>query len=579
MITIPPYPRKSGSLSVCPRVLGLCGITLIALAGTAQAQTVPDAGQLLREQPKPPVVAPAKPLQIAPPAPTTAEPDRGPKVLVKGFRIQGALLIPEAELTAQLQAAIGKELSFSQLKGLADALTGYYAQRGYLARVIVPPQDVKDGIVILQVIEGKRGSLRIDNQGQRIDVARIQRMIDARLAAGSAMDLGALGEAMNILNEQPGVATTTSLAPGKGEAEIDLAVSAKEKPLLGYALGANNHGPKGTGSAQVSGSVTLANPSGNFDAASLLVNANQGSTFGRADYSLAAGDSGLRLGLNVSYLDYHVIQSDLSALNAHGTASTAGLTASYPLARRNDVNLSVTGGIDFKKLIDHTIAGEIGNRRVNVANLGLSGYTNGSFIGSGVTSFGATLSFGESDQRNAGALATDRTTRQTQGGFSKIGYNFGYLQGLGGDWSLNTTLRGQFAGNNLDSSERFSLGGPSGIRAYPVGEASGDDGWLASLIFTRKMSNNLATSLFLDAGGIRQNHTLWANWNAGNPRLDNTYQLAGLGLGLDWRVDPQIILSASIAGPLGNNPGRDAQGHDVDGKHGTRGWLSLNAQF
>lgn len=566
--------RSVAFSSMCRSTLVVCVAFLILSPSLVLA--APDAGDILRQQPKPPAAVSPQKAPVAPEVPAATEKDIGPKILVKGFRIQGALLIPEAELVAQLKDAIGKELSFRQLQGTTTVLIAYYAQKGYLARVILPEQDIKDGIVTLQVIEGRRGNMRIDSNGARIDAARVERFIDHRLANGEAMNIPNLGEALNILNEQPGIAVTSSLALGKGEGDIDLIVNANEKPLVDVSIGANNHGSRGTGVLQANGGITLSNPTGHLDAASLMTNISDGTTYGRLDYSFAAGDAGLRLGTNASHLSYRLTQSSFSALQAKGTADTVGLTASYPLARRTEFNLSLTGSYDDKRLVDNTVAGETGNRHVRVSNLGLSGYTqNGSII-----SFGGNYSFGNSDQRNAAALATDATARQVQGSFSKVSYNAGYLRPITQSWSFNATLRGQFASKNLDSAERFSLGGPDGVRAYPIGEAGADEGWLLSLTATDKLSDTLATNVFFDTGGVRLNRNIWANWNASNTNLPNTYQLSGLGIGFDWRILPNALLNASVAAPLGSNPGCDVNGLNSDGsKNQPRAWLSLNAQF
>jgi hemolysin activation/secretion protein len=42
--------------------------------------------------------------------------------------------------------------------------------------------------------------------------------------------------------------------------------------------------------------------------------------------------------------------------------------------------------------------------------------------------------------------------------------------------NLQLLANAQFADKNLDSSEKLSLGGATGVRAYPSGEASGDEG-------------------------------------------------------------------------------------------------------
>lgn len=554
---------------------------LLFQATLAGAQQVPDAGTILRQQPAPPQTAPAKPPVLKPAAPAPAPADSGPRILVKGFRIRGATLIPEAELTAQLRDSIGQQLSLQQLRTRALVLVGYYAQKGYLARVILPPQDVKDGIVEFQVIEGKRGDIGVERKGERIDAERVRRFVEERLPRGAPMNLADLGEALNILNEQPGVSVTSSLTPGKAESEIDIALAATERPLLAYSLGANNSGSRGSGEYQATGSAVLNNPSGNFDALSALVNSSEGSDYGRLDYGVAVGDRGLRLSTNISKLHYRLVQSNFAALQASGTADTAGLALSYPLARRNELNLSLAGSLDHKRLMDRSVVGETGNRSVDVAGLGLSGYTlvDAAWM-QGVVPFGANLNWGKMNQHNAGALAADQAGRRVEGGYTKLAYNTGLIRSLSAKWRFNATLRGQLASKNLDSSERLSLGGPDAIRAYPVGEALGDEGWISSFNFDYQASDPLTLSVFVDLGQVYINHRAFDGWNAGNPNLPNRYELAGAGVGSSWRFAPQALLSLSLAAPIGNNPAADASGNDSDNRHrAVRGWLSLSAQF
>ena len=558
----------------------LVGSLLALCCGVLRAQQPPDAGGLLRDQPKPPPVVAPKPAPAAP-AVAPAPADGGPKVVVKSFRIVGASLIPDAELAEQLKDFVGQELTLAQLQRAAPTLIAYYAQKGYLVRVVLPPQEVKDGIVIISVIEGRRGSLRIDRKdGARVDAARVQGFVERRLGAGEAMNIADLEEALNILNDQPGVTARSSVAPGSAERAVDVVVSVEDKPLVNIALGADNRGAKASGTQQLNGSLSLANPTGLFDVASVLVNASRGTTFGRLDYSLAAGNSGLRLGGNASALDYDLVQSEFKALQANGTARTAGLSAAYPLFRQVEHSLSLGASLDAKRLRDLTVTGETSNRRVRVAGIGLSGFASDAVFGGGMTQYEASVSAGKTEQRNAAALAADLATRQVEGSYSKFNYGLRRLQSLGGDWSFGAALRGQSASKNLDSTERFVLGGPSAVRAYPVGEAAADEGWLLSLDLNWRANEQLSSSIFVDTGGVKLNNNLWAGWNAGNPRLQNEYRLSGAGIGIDWRFTAKGIASFVIASPIGSNPGRDANDRNVDGgANGSRGWISVNLQF
>ena len=559
---------------------GACvALALVTVAAQAQ-QPPPDAGTLLRQQPAPPAVVPLPAPSLAPQAPISME-AKGPRFLLKGFRFTGAVLIPEAELQARVSIFLNQEVSFAILQAIALDITGYYLEKGYLARVVVPEQEIKDGIVEMKIIEGVRGSLHIDKQGQRVDTDWVAGFIDQRLDQGAPFNLSRLETAVAILKEQPGVRLSTSLKPGSGENEVDVVVSADDKPLLSGAVEINNHGARASGEAQAQGAVTLSNPTGRFDAASLLVNASEGNAYARAEYSLAVGSRGLRVGANASYLDYSITQSSLKALDLHGTARTVGITASYPLVRARALSMNLAASHDVKKLLDQSAVGETGNRDVTATTVGVIGSLQHQ-IGSlpSQTSIGATVHVGDSDEHNAGALAVDSAARRAYGSFSKLSYGIANVSDLGGQWSYAIAFRGQFAGGNLDSSERMSLGGLTGVRAYPVGEATGDEGWLINLNLRKTFGNALATTFFYDVGRITLNDSTWANWNAGTPNLRNRYTLSGIGAGVDWRFTPAGLLSASIAVPVGNNPGRDANDHNADGRDNkARLWVSLNAQF
>lgn len=564
--------------------LGLVTVTSCLMAISSPAWSAdPDAGSLLREQPSAPTLQPSRPQTTIPQMPDKqpAADDSGPTVLVKGFRITGATLIPEADLQAQIQGAIGLELTLGQLQAIALQLTGYYVQQGYLARVLLPPQEISDGIVDIQVVEGKRGSINIDNQSERIDSARAKGFIDHRLAQGDAMSIVRLGEALNVLNDQPGVEATAGIKPGTGEGDIDLLITTQDKPLTNYNAGLNNTGSRSTGAAQAQGSVVFNNPFGLFDAASLLVNTSQGSRYVRGEYVVAVGETGLRMGGNASYLRYDVSQEALSALNSHGNAATVGLTVYYPLTRLQDSTLALNGSVDHKTLRDFTSAGETGDRKVSTMSLGVSGTTIDALMGGGQNGFGLTLTVGSADlSGNADALATDLATRKTDGRFAKMGFQLSRQQLLTNDWLLKASLSGQISANNLDSTQRMSLGGSGGVRAYPGGEATGDDGFLGSVELAYNVSGTLKAGPFIDIGAIRQNHSTWADWNSSNTSLGNTYSLQGGGLSANWAIADNIALNAAVAVPFGANPARDSNGNDGDGRNlSVRTWAGVTATF
>jgi hemolysin activation/secretion protein len=110
---------------------------------------------------------------------------------------------------------------------------------------------------------------------------------------------------------------------------------------------------------------------------------------------------------------------------------------------------------------------------------------------------------------------------------------------LGGDTLLWLALAGQQASKNLDSSEKFSLGGPTNVRAYPTGEASGDEGWRGTLELRHSLAASVQGVLFYDFGSVKINKTPFAI-------LANDRQLAGAGFGVNASWD-KLQFKSSLA--------------------------------
>jgi hemolysin activation/secretion protein len=143
---------------------------------------------------------------------------------------------------------------------------------------------------------------------------------------------------------------------------------------------------------------------------------------------------------------------------------------------------------------------------------------------------------------------------------------------------------GQSAAKNLDSSEKFALGG-MGVRAYPQGEASGDAGALLNLEARYNIPGfefgNLQLVGFYDYGSIKLHKTTWAGWQPiGLPNFPNSYSLSGAGFGLNVYKENDFSVRSSVAWKVGSNPGRDALGRDSDSESKSlRFWLQLSKQF
>jgi hemolysin activation/secretion protein len=129
-------------------------------------------------------------------------------------------------------------------------------------------------------------------------------------------------------------------------------------------------------------------------------------------------------------------------------------------------------------------------------------------------------------------------------------------------------LSGQLASKNLNSSEKFSLGGVNGVRAYPQGEASGDQAWMTNLEIRHNFDPTIQGLMFYDAGSVKINKFQFST-------SDNTRHLAGAGLGANtslFGAQLKAYLAWRTSSSLPNS-------EPVTLKRNPRLWLQLSEEF
>lgn len=558
-----------------PRVLLAVLLALPSLPALAQSN-IPDAGSLLRETERSLQVprTPPRPLAapVAPPMPADA---KAARVTVQHITVEGASLLPKAELEALVADRQGQSLTLAELEYAAQVIAEHYRAQGWYARVYLPQQDVTDGSIRIHVLEGRYGGSTIAAQSPRADAAAVQATVTHGLQRGAPLSSADLERGLLIANDLPGVYATGLLQAGDEQAETQLALSVQDTAFVTGDIGLNNYGVASTGRAQAVGGMSLNNLSGSGDQLALRLLAAQDIRSGLARYSLPLGSSGLRLATQLSALDYS-LGGSYRALQAEGKAYTGGLTLSYPLIRQTERSLYLSAGYEHRRYDDDVLDQALRRHRIDAATLGLNGDIRDSLGGGAVTWGGAQFTQGKLGIRDVNDdRAQDAATARSAGDYSKLAWNLSRLQNLGGGWQAQAAFSGQVASGNLGSSERFTLGGPSQVRAYPVNEASGDAGVLFKLELQRELGSGWQAVAFYDTGRIRQHQNPWAGWNA-NSGQPSSYSLSGAGFGVNWR-HPEWYLTASIATPLGSQPGQDAAGRNSDGSRasGVRGWLSL----
>jgi hemolysin activation/secretion protein len=211
-----------------------------------------------------------------------------------------------------------------------------------------------------------------------------------------------------------------------------------------------------------------------------------------------------------------------------------------------------------------------------VASVGLTSNLFDSLGGGGANTASLTYVQGKVDLAGSPNEVVDAVTTNTAGGFHKILVTAARQQAVTKRVSLYGSVSSQTASKNLDSSERFYLGGPGGVRAYPASEAGGAEGLLWNIEARTSWPHRIDVTAFFDAGRIKVNKD---NDIIGAASV-NTVSLKGAGLSVSWTANFGLNIKATAAQRIGSNPNPTSTGTDQDGsllKH--RFWLQAALPF
>ena len=535
--------------------LSALSLALFSVSPFAWSQPVPNAGQVLRDLQQAPI-APAPKAgslqrieEVQDPAFTSDA-----QVAVKAITITGNRDVPLAQLQPLVANLVGSQRSLAQLNAAARRITAYYRSQGFaVARAYLPAQDITDGSITIAILEGRISSQKLSNTS-RLPDARAQAFL-AGVKDGDVIKSEQIDRGLLLLQDTPGIASSrATLQPGASPGTSELLIEVKPADAVSGNATLDNYGSRSTGQYRAGAALNVANPLNIGDLFSLnaLTSVNSGAagagglSFARMGYQLPVGSNGLRVGAAYFNVRYK-LGSEFAALLARGTASSTTVFGSYPFIRSQSHNLNGNLSYEDKTTTDFVDStATITGKKIKLTSLGLSGNWQDSLGSGAFSSVEVSLIQGKLAIQSPTALALDSTAAQTNGSYSKVTWAASRQQRLTDNTQLVVNLNGQQAGKNLDSSEKFSLGGPTSIRAYPSGEGSGDEGYRGTLELRHTLLQNIQGVAFYDFGSVKINKT---PFGAGT---SNNKTLAGAGFGINASVS-KVQLKAAVAWRVGQD--------------------------
>ena len=541
-------------------------------AGRALESTTPAQPQELKKD------ANVLPATDAPRAPAGAD---GPTLMVKGFQLTGNTIFSSDELLALVRPWVGKAAGTDQLLDAAEAIKNRYKDAGFfLTQVFVPAQEVPGGIVTLRIVEARIGDTRAEIDTQRVSPAIVDGYMKL-LPKGSAVTEQSVERPLLLLNDLQGVKVTSVLRPGAETGEADLLVKVVDEGRTfggdGYV---DNAGNESTGEVRVGADLVANGLLGMGESWTLggLISEHNGVNLIRAGVTAPVGPYGTKATLSFTDLNYKVLGQKFATLNADGDAMVGSLNVQHPVIRSRNFNLFAVGGGDIKSLDDRTNGGDNHDKRdLFIGHVGVTGDFRDERFGGSLNSFTLTLNGGDNKIRTASELTQDLfpgSGHKTSGSFEHLDGDYQRLQAITDTTSVLLSMRGQYAFQNLDTSEKSSLGGPRGVRAYAVGDGVGDDLFQGTLELRQRIpawtlfNAPFVLSAFVDGGRVKDWHDPIAGVDT-----DNMHTLGGYGLGLNMTSRDNFQFRLDVAHRINKS---DLAGSD---NRKTRAWASLQKWF
>jgi hemolysin activation/secretion protein len=569
--------RKTISLGTLPRqhnilTAAILSVLIPCAVYAADAPTVaPDSGNILQQLKRsaPPVPAsPATGLTIE--TQNSEQLSGGASFVLTALRITGNTRFDSATLHGLVADAEGKSLTLAQLNAVADRITDHYHSHGYpLARAIIPAQSIKDGSVVVQVLEARYGKVTLENRSHVTDSLLNSTL--APLRAGDVIEQTDMDHVLLLLSDIPKIDVNAVIKPGEAVGTSDLAVTTLPGPRFTGIATVDDYGNRYTGRTRGGATMSFIDPFGQGDFLSLAgLTSGEDLNYGRLSYEATATGLGTRLGGAFSGLHYK-LGDGLEFLDGHGTATDASLWAKQPLIRSPNSNLNIQLQYDRTKLDDDLNYQSVKTaRHLDTFALTLSGDNRDGLFGGGVSTGSLSVATGRVGFDNESAEANDAATARIQGKFTKYNLSLARLQRLSTTNSLYVSFAGQWTNDNLDSSQQMIAGGPYTVRSYDLGALSGDTGALGTVELQHDLGSILngqwQASAFVD-----EEH-LVINKNQFAPGA-NSATLRGAGAGLTWSGAHHWSARTVIAARFGSLPAIAPDSSTV------RIWAELNREF
>jgi hemolysin activation/secretion protein len=397
------------------------------------------------------------------------------------FIVRGNTVLPNLDIEKAVYPFEGPGKTLDDVNAARDALQKIYQERGYQSVVVeLPQQQVKNGVILLQVVEAKVGRLRVDG-AKYSSLQNIRDGVPA-LAEGTVPDFTEAQQQLTDLNRSADRQVIPVLKPGALPETVDVDLKVDDHSPLHGTLDVNNDNSPGTTPLRTSATLSYSNlwQLGHVISGTYLI-APQHPDDARVysfSYLAPLKDSHWNLLASVLHSDSDV--ASLGGTNVLGKGTSFGLTAIYALPSTDTYAQSTSVEIDRKHFDENvSVAGQQSTAPLTYVPVTIA-YNGQLSLKSSQTSFSASMT---TNIRGIGsdANAWDNKRFDATPDFIYGKFDVNHTQDLSNDIRANAHVTAQIANSPLVSSEQFAAGGMNSVRGYMQAEDTADSGVIGSL--------------------------------------------------------------------------------------------------
>jgi hemolysin activation/secretion protein len=264
------------------------------------------------------------------------------KTFIREIQVIGSTVFSSEQLEPLIKPFVNRELTTEDLEDLRRKLTTFYIERGYVSSgAVIPDQDVSDGVLRLQVIEGSVTDIQVTGTNWFWPWYFSSRIAQS---TGPPVNLHALRDRMQLFLQDPRIGRMNAkllpgTQPGEGMLDIHLEETSPWKAWLEF----NNYQHPTVGAERGLATISHLNPLGLGDAVSFTYGRSQGvDPLLDASYSVPLTPWDTTLILQYRQFDFEVVESPFKPLNITSNTRVYSLSLRQPVYRTPSQEFAIT---------------------------------------------------------------------------------------------------------------------------------------------------------------------------------------------------------------------------------------------